>query len=105
MGKSLLERRQGFPPGSPTNTAITSTSTAAVATGAGSGLNLFVISVTTNCYIRFGLSTVAAATSADYPLFANEEYVLEVPSNQITHYRLIRASADGVASAYIVGGA
>lgn len=62
------------------------------------------MSVTTDCYIRFGLSTVAAATATDYPLFANTEYAWEVDSNTITHYRLIRKSADGFAFAYVVGG-
>lgn len=93
MAKTLLQRRRNLAPSSITATAVTSTSSAAVSAG-GSNRRLLVINPSTDCYIRFGLSSVSAATSSDFPLYADNEYKFGVGAD-ITHYRVIRKSADG----------
>lgn len=106
--KTLLERRRWglAAPSTVTATALTAASSAAVSFRNGAeGLVLLVLAPSVPCFIRFGDSTVTAATVADFPLLADTEYFFAC-GNDTTRFRVIRSGgADGLIDSYIVLGA
>lgn len=80
--------------------AFTATSTAAVDTGSLHGEVLFY--ATTQCHIRFGTSSVGAATANDFPIPAGQIIRLRC-DHRATHFRVIRSSADGNLHYVVVG--
>lgn len=84
--------------------ATSNVSTAAVALARGS----YELCATTDCYIKFGISTMSAAVALTgtqplrsdnsgqtIRLYALQKTPLDIPSDSI-YFRVIRASADGV---------
>ncbi len=105
--KSILERRRKtlLLPGVTTATPILAASSAAVIVQAsGTGLVLVNFAPSSDCYIRFGTSAVTAATSADFRLYADLEYLFSVNLNETPYFRVIRVSADGTLVHYVPGG-
>jgi hypothetical protein len=104
MGKSIFQRRTAnLAPEVVTATAFTATSTAAVQIHPnGQGKYIVNLLPTQNCFIRFGTSSVGAATSNDWPLVANQ-LVRFVISNDTNYFTVIRNSADGTLDWYVVG--
>jgi hypothetical protein len=107
MTKALAEAIARRPPrgnatsdvGANNTVATAAASTAAQSLGQvspGNGSGFYVTMVCTqDAHIRFGISTVAAATASDYLLRAGigEEFWCE--SSDDTHFRVIRDTADG----------
>jgi len=84
-----------------TATAFTAVSTAAIQINStGVGRQVIVLLPTQNCFIKFGDASVGAATSADWPLVANQR-VRFVVSNDSSYFRVVRNSADGVLDWYV----
>jgi len=79
-----------------TRTAIGSTSSAAVALGTLGLSREVMLHATSRCFILFGASDVGAATAAAGHLIleAGERFVTRMPVG-VTHFRVIRDSADG----------
>lgn len=104
MGKSVFQRRTAnLAPQVVTATAFTVTSSSAVQIhSGGTGKYIVYFIPTQNCYIKFGTSGVAAATSSDWPLVANQ-MVRFVISNDSNYFTVIRNSADGTLDWFVVG--
>lgn len=77
-------------PGNPVS--ITGTSTGAQDLGASTVR--IIMKTTVKTHIRFGESAVGAATTNDYPLEADCDYVFDVHVGS-RFFRAIRASSDG----------
>ena len=83
-----------LPPTSATNTATSSTSTAAIAIGSQGAFRF--VAQTVDCWILFGDSTVAAATTANalvIPAGTWMDFMCGYPNN--THFRVITAASAG----------
>lgn len=90
-------------PESVTATPFTATSSVAIPmTPLSSGKHVVYFTPTQNCYVRFGTSSVGAATSSHWRLIANKR-VRMVVSNDSNHFRVIRASSDGLLYWYVSG--
>lgn len=85
--------------------AVSSSSTSAVALGlsVSSGGEWVTLVSTEDAHIRFGTSGVGAATTSDYFLPAGQERAFYCLVNEDTHFRVIRATADGNLHWYISG--
>lgn len=81
---------------SQTRTAIGATSSAAVALGTLGLSREVMLHATSRCFILFGASDVAAASAAAGHLIleAGERFITRMPTS-VTHFRVIRDSADG----------
>ena len=83
------------PPKTVTKVAFTSASTAAQSLGGIKGVSI-TVKADQACYIIFGTSLVAAADSSSWPIFQYEKEEFYIPENSVfTHFRVIRATADG----------
>lgn len=104
MGKSVFQRRNAnLAPQVVTATSFTVTSTAAVQIhSGGKGKYIVYFIPTQKCYIKFGTSGVAAATSNDWPLLANQAVRLVI-SDDSNYFTVIRDSADGTLDWFVVG--
>lgn len=80
-----------------TNTAFTGTSSAEVAIGTLSLSREIMMIASQRCHIRFGATGLSAAAvgAGVLPLAADERFHMKVPAG-VTHFRVIRDSADGV---------
>jgi hypothetical protein len=80
-----------------TRTAVGATSSVAVAIGTLAASREVMLVASTRCFIRFGTSSVAAATATDAALLAlpaDAMFHMRLPSD-VTHYTVIRDTADG----------
>lgn len=80
-----------------TSTAVGATSSAAIAIGTLGSTREIMMICSSRCHIRFGAAGVAAAAIAAgvLPLAADERFHMKVPSG-VTHFTVIRDTADGV---------
>ena len=85
------------------NTPFTATSTTATpfAAGGQTGVLSVILIADQNCYIRVGLSGVAVATAADFYVPAGVLMSFKT-TRAGTHFRVIRATADGAVKHYVV---
>ena len=90
-------------PESVTPTFFTSSSTSAMAmTPFSTGKHVVYFTPTQDCYLRFGTSSVGAASSSHWPLIANKR-VRIIISNDSNYFTVIRKSADGLLYWYVSG--
>lgn len=86
-----------------TPTAFTSTSTNAIAMAPLSpGKHVVYFTPTQDCYIKFGTSSVGAATSSSWPLVANKR-IRVIIANDCNYFTVIRKSSDGLLYWYVSG--
>ena len=81
-----------------TRTAFTSTSTAAVAIGTLADAREVLLTASARCFVALGASDVGAAARTDaavIPIEEGEKFPLRLAAG-VTHYRVIRDTADGV---------
>ena len=85
-----------------TATAVASTAAIAVSSNMPTGGGLWITMIcTAACRIRFGDSTVGAATASDHLIPANTYVQYWCHSVFETHFRVIRDSADGLLDHYV----
>lgn len=78
--------------GSEQSVAVATASTSAISLSASAGTRVLFCMRSADAAIRWGSSSVAAATAGNFPLIANQYLVFDVPPN-ITHFRVIRAAS------------
>lgn len=104
MGKSVFQRRTAnLAPQVVTATAFTAASSSAVQIhSGGKGKYIVYFTPTQDCHIKFGTSTVGAATTSDWPLYAKKLARLVI-SDDSNYFTVIRDSADGTLDWFVVG--
>lgn len=84
-----------------TRTAVGAASSAAVAIGTLGASRELMLIASTRCFVRFGGAGVAdaAAGAGVLPLAADERFHIRIPAAGVTHFKVIRDSADGFLTA------
>jgi hypothetical protein len=57
----------------------------------------------TDCFVRFGVTGVGAATSSDWPMLSGVPQAFFIEPNEDRFFRAIRSTADGTLKWYISG--
>lgn len=76
----------------PGEAAVTAGSSSTSATALPTGAIKIAMKASQKAHVRFGTSAVSAATTNDYPLTADVDYVIDIPPG-VTHYRAIRGGS------------
>lgn len=104
MSRTALLAQGGYTaPMKTYNLAFTASASSATPVGIGAGPDVIWMIATTDCYIKFGGSTISAPSASDgWLLKAGVETPFEVGLNS-SYFRVVRSASDGILNWYVAG--